>query len=330
MSIIVPETLPTIQPEILDKIHQQRHDSRDLIVTIAGYETREELYNWIEFMKEAKETKYLIFCTDSKLYIHLMVAGLEQHAAEIPDDWLLYDQHHFRNTSISFFDPEYPSLSHLRTWILQRLMYTESNILMMDVHTLMIRARTRQYLNKLLQVKKSARIIASLEHPNQMFLNTGLIMMQGQSKTLKRLLANVIHIQQSDHRLTQQDAFNIVLSQYELHLKTGMTMLLDMMHFPNGEHYFCKNIATSSGIVPYIIHANHKYGKGLKDDLKDTKLWKVNEDYLVQVEYRVEMMWRRRQRKNEAEMDGPQAERGAEFEGNDQAEMDGNNQNDVL
>jgi hypothetical protein len=262
MPVFVPDQL-TMPEDIADKIALNKHD-QTLLATVAGYGMRTELYNWIALLESAREHKYLVFCTDLKLYLHLVFAGLEDKAVLIPDDWILNDMELFRDPTLHLLDDA--RLSHAKTWILQRLAYhTEiTNTLWLDVNQVMVHARTREYVQTLLHMRWDTQVISTQDSLDQHTVNTGLIMLRGNAKLTKRLLASTIQIQSNEPTLNQQQAFNRALDQLQLNVKSGMTVLLDIMHFPNGVNYFETNLPGSKGIKPYIIHANHKVRGGLE------------------------------------------------------------------
>lgn len=256
--VFVPEDLSVMQPDVLDKINLNKQNDDTVIITVAGYGMRHELYNWIHYMQMAKEKKYVVFCTDAKLYLHLIVAGHEERAALVPEDWYVNDVELFTNTKLSMLDDA--RLSHVKTWILQRLVYSETpvNALILDVNQIMVHKRTREYIQTLLHIREDTQIIATQDGLDQHTINTGLMLIRSHGHLAKRVLASTIQIQEKQPDLNQQEAFNQALDQMELHVKTGMTVLLDIIHFPNGLNYFEQNLPGSKGIKPYIIHANHK------------------------------------------------------------------------
>lgn len=297
--VFVPESLSPMLPDILDKLYENRHDDQDngILITIAGYAMRHELYNWIEFLKEAKEERFVIFCTDLSLYTHLIVTGLEDKAVLIPDDWFMDDLELFRNTSTSMLDNSVPRLSHVKTWVLQRLAYTGgiSNVLYLDVNQIMMHARTREYIQTLLHIRWDTQLIATQDTTNQHIINTGLMMIRTDAGQVKRLIASTVQIQETYPQLTHGEAFNSALEQLDLHVKSGITVLLDIIHFPNGVNYFENNLSGSRGIEPYIVHANHKFGEERRNLLREHGFWKVNEDYINAVSDQVDSMIRNRE-----------------------------------
>lgn len=255
--VFVPDTMPPLEPEIVDKLNLNKYDDNTVLITVAGYAMRKELYNWMKLLEYADESNYVIFCTDLKLYMHLIVAGYEDKAVMIPDDWFVNDLDLFRNTESSLLDQ--PRLTHVKTWVLQRLVYEEPfNIFMLDINQVMMHKRTIEYIQTLLHLRGDTKIIASQDSLDQGTVNTGLMLFRTNSKQAKRVLANTIYIQEENPQLTQQEAFNKALSSTNLHVKTGMLVLLDIIHFPNGVHYFKKNLPKSKGIKPYMVHLNHK------------------------------------------------------------------------
>lgn len=257
--LVVPESLSPIQPDILEKILVNSKD-QGVITTVAGYAMRMELYNWIDLLKAANEDLFLIFCTDPKLYMHLIVTGYEDQAVLIPDDWFLNNLELFRNTETNMLDNGIVRLTHVKTWVLQRLAYVVDiqNVLMLDVNQIMLHARTREYIQTLLHIRHDTQLITTQDSSDQHVINSGLIMMRTNANLAKRVLASTVRIQEQNYNQTQQQAFNKALSQLELHVKTGMTVLLDIIHFPNGINYFDNDLSGSRGIEPYIVHANHK------------------------------------------------------------------------
>ena len=294
--VFVPEALSPIQPDIRDKLLENRHDEKDngVLITIGGYAMLNEVYNWIELLKESNEDRFVVFCTDESLYTHLIITGYESQAVLIPDDWFLYDRELFRNTATSMLDNTLPRLSHIKTWVLQRLMYTEgiSNVLYLDVNQIMLHARTREYIQTLLHIRWDTQLIATHDSLNQSIINTGLVMIRTNAGKLKRLFASTIQIQEKYPQLTQQEAFNSALDQLDLNVKSGMLVLLDVIHFPNGKNYFEKDISKSKGIQPYIIHANHKFGEERVNTLREHGFWKVNQEYVNSISGQVEKMVR--------------------------------------
>lgn len=257
--VFVPESLSPMLPDILDKIYENKLDD-GILVTVAGYAIKNEVYNWIELLKEAEEEKFIIFCTDMNLYTLLIVTGHEDKAVLIPDDWFINDLELFRNTTTNLLDNTVPRLSHIKTWILQRLAYTKgiNNVLMLDINQIMLHARTREYIQTLLHIRWDTQLIATQDDLNQHVINTGLMMIRSDAAQVKRLIANTIQIQEEYTHLNQQEALNKAMEQLDLNVKSGMIVLLDIIHFPNGVNYFDKDLSGSRGIEPYIIHANHK------------------------------------------------------------------------
>ncbi|CAO3640110.1 unnamed protein product [Mucor fragilis] len=286
--VFVPEDLAVMRPDVLDKLNLNKLSDNTVIVTVAGYGMRHELYNWIHYMQAAREKKYVVFCTDAKLYLHLIVAGHEERAALVPEDWYISDAELFSNTDLSMLDNA--RLSHVKTWVLQRLVYSETpiNALMMDVNQIMVHRRTREYIQTLLHIRGDTQIIATQDGLDQHTINTGLTLIRSHGHLAKRVLASAIQIQEKQPTLNQQEAFNQALDQMELHVKTGMTVLLDIIHFPNGANYFEQNLPRSKGIKPYIIHANHKFGQERIDVLKEHGFWKVSEDFVDGISRQVE------------------------------------------
>jgi hypothetical protein len=157
-------------------------------------------------------------------------------------------------------DNHIPRLSHVKTWVLQRLAYTAgiSNIFYLEVNQIMMHTRTKEYIQTLMNIRWDTQLIATQDSLDQHTVNTGLVMIRPDANAAKRLLASTIQIQELDARFDQQEAFNMALDQLDLHVKSGITVLLDVIHFPNGEQYFEKNLSASKGIQPYIVHVNHK------------------------------------------------------------------------
>lgn len=267
--IFVPDYLSPLQSDIFDKIMTMRHDDikirgaedNGILITIAGYAMRHELFNWMQLLKDVEEDRFIIFCTDLKMYMSLIVAGYEDYAVFIPDDWLpSQDLHLFRNTKFNMLDATPARTTHVKTWVLQRLIYTMgiNNILYLDVNQIMLHPRTREYLTTLLNLRWDTEFIASQDGTDQKTINTGLVMLRTDTKSTKRLLANTIQIQETQPHLTQQQALNLAMDQLDLHLKNGNTVLLDVLFFPNGNQYFERNLPGSIGIEPYNVHVNHK------------------------------------------------------------------------
>ncbi|KAI7896879.1 uncharacterized protein EV154DRAFT_491111 [Mucor mucedo] len=300
--LVVPEFLSPIQPDILEKMMVNSKD-QGLIVTVAGYAMRVELYNWIDLLKAADEESFLVFCTDTKLYMHLVVTGYEDQAVLIPDDWFLDNLELFRNTENNMLDNEIARLTHVKTWVLQRLAYVTDiqNVLMLDVNQIMLHARTMEYMQTLLHIRHDTQLITTQDSSDQHVMNSGLVMMRTNANLAKRVLASTVRIQEQNYNQTQQQAFNSALSQLELHVKTGMTVLLDIIHFPNGINYFDNDLSGSRGIEPYIIHANHKFGEERISLLQERGFWVVNSDYIASVSNQVEDIFKKREENNPLE-----------------------------
>ncbi|GAA5801781.1 hypothetical protein EDC94DRAFT_591330 [Helicostylum pulchrum] len=294
--VFIPDALSPMEPDILDKIAANRRDD-GILITIAGYAMRNELYNWIELLKEAREDSFIVFCTDPKLYLHLIVAGYEDKAVLIPDDWFISDLELFRSTENNMLDNYLPRLSHIKTWVLQRLSYVKNvnNVFLLDVNQIMVHARTREYLQTLLHIRWDTQLITTQDSLDQHVFNTGLIMMRTDAGEAKRLLENTVQIQEIKPGLTQQEALNKAMDKMELHVKTGMTVLLDVLHFPNGIGYFENNLSGSKGIEPYIIHINHKFGEDRRELLKLNGFWKLDQEYIDSLSEQVEDIMKRRE-----------------------------------
>ena len=109
-------------------------------------------------------------------------------------------------------------------------------------------------------MRSGTHLIATQDSPDQHVLNTGLMMIRGGfNHELKRLLAYTIQIQEVLPHLHQQEAFNLAMAQMELNVKSGVIVLLDMIHFPNGQQYF--ESKRPKIIKPFIVHVNHKVKK---------------------------------------------------------------------
>ncbi|KAI8372681.1 hypothetical protein EDC96DRAFT_606153 [Choanephora cucurbitarum] len=290
--LFVPESLQSIPLDILDKIAANTI-SDSVIVTVANYPMRKELYNWMEWMREAQEENFLVFCIDPKLYLHLVVAGHEEKAVLVPDDWFVSDLELMRNSTTPLLDSV--RLSHVKTWILQQLAYLkDTHTMMLDVNQVILRPRTREYIQTLLNMRPDTHLIATQDSSDQHVVNTGLTMIRGgdSSKQLKRLLANTIQIQESQYHLHQQEALNLAMVQMELNVKTGMIVLLDMIHFPNGHQYFeSKRLKV---IEPFIVHANHKTGESRIKLLQEHQFWKPVDDRVDGISRQVDEIYAKR------------------------------------
>lgn len=236
--VIVPDTMPELASDILQKIQANRLDNDDLLITVATYDMRFELYNWIAFMKAAKEDRFLILCTDSALYQHLTHTGYKDQAVLVSKDW---------------------SNSGTVAGILQRLVYLDINPLMLDINQLVLQPRTREYLSTLMHIRWNTQLIVAQD--SQSRINSGFIYLMRDSYPVKRLMALLLQTQMDRPDLTLQEAFNKTLDQFPLDLKSGFTLLLDALHFPDGESYFSRNLSKEIGINPYMVHVNHKVKK---------------------------------------------------------------------
>lgn len=237
--VIVPDSMPSIPSDIRDKIQENRLENDDLIMTVAGYDMRLDLYNWIEFMKAANEHRFLVFCTDSDLYRHLTIAGYENRAVLVPDDWLWF-------SNSSSYTP----------WILERLVHLDINPLMLDIQQLLLWPRAREYVSTMMHVRWDTQLIATGRDASH--LQGGLIYLMRDSYQVKRLLAQVVQSQMYEPTLSLQEAFHQALSQTHIHVKSGFVLLLDDIHFPNGEVYFKQKYSGIAGIEPYMVYVNYK------------------------------------------------------------------------
>ncbi|KAI8374844.1 hypothetical protein BD560DRAFT_368397 [Blakeslea trispora] len=294
--VFVPESL-TMPPDILDKIEANKNDDGSVMMTIANYPMRRELYNWIEWIRQAQEEKFVIFCLDSELYLHLMVAGYQSKAILVPDDWWMGNLA-LRESDVPLLDDT--RLSHSKTWILQKLAYLQdTNVMMLDVNQVMLSPRTREYIQTLLTMRSDTHLIATQDSSDQHVLNTGLMMIRGGlSDPLKRLLAHTIQIQEALPHLSQQEAFNLAMAQMELNVKSGMIVLLDMIHFPNGRHYF--ESKRPKGIEPFIVHVNHKVGESRIELLQAHQFWKPIDDHVDSINRQVEDIYAKHEKHLEA------------------------------
>lgn len=237
--VIVPDSMPPIPSDIRDKIQDNRLENDDLIVTVAGYDMRLDLYNWIEFMKAANEHRFLVFCTDSLLYRHLTNAGYESRAVLVPEDWIWF-------SNSSSYTP----------WILEQLVHLDINPLMLDVHQLILWPRAREYISTMMHVRWDTQFIVTGRDASH--LQGGLIYLMRNSYQVKRLLAQVVQNQIYEPTLSLQEAFHQALEQSHIHVKSGFVLLLDDVHFPNGEAYFEKKHSGTADIDPYMVYVNHE------------------------------------------------------------------------
>ncbi|KAI8991936.1 hypothetical protein BDF20DRAFT_847322 [Mycotypha africana] len=301
--LFVPESLPPMEQDILDKVNTNKVDGTLLMTIAARSESdndRYDVYNWIRLSEAAKEDKFLVFVLDEALYLHMVVSGYEDRAVLVPSQWYI---HSLPSSSASSL----VRLEKVKSWILQRMMYTDVNVLYLDVHALLLRQRTREYMQTLIDIRGDTKMIATVaidkqqqqqqqqqqQHGN--FLSTDVMLFKRNVKSLKRLIANVIQILNHRPHLTEQQAFNEALEQQDLHLKTGMLLLLDRLHFPTGEDYFEKNLSESNGVQPYIVQADPKIADDAQRDLlKKHNLWKVDEGSIDGVTRQVHDMLKRK------------------------------------
>lgn len=252
--VLVPESFADPPSELMDKINNNMHDGRVLIVATANYGMREYIYNWIESMKRTGEDKFVIFCLDDKLYTHLVNAGYESHAVQIPEMW--YHQDVASNFE-EYYTPQYRIITHAKTLVVQRLLYLDITVLFTDVDVVWLRPRTREYLKTFLDIRPDTHVIFQQEGLDERQVNTGFYMMRP-ATDMKRLLAETIYLQDTEEGLTQQGALNKALNDIVMDIRTSSVVLLDVIYFPNGYSYFDNDLSKSLGIEPYILHANYR------------------------------------------------------------------------
>ncbi|KAG1463454.1 hypothetical protein G6F46_003555 [Rhizopus delemar] len=177
--------MPELASDVLQTIQANRLDNDDLLITVATYDMRFELYNWIAFMKAAKEDRFLILCTDSALYQHLTYAGYKDQAVLISKDW---------------------NNSGTVAGILQRLVYLDINPLMLDINQLVLQPRTREYLSTLMHIRWNTQLIVAQD--SQSRISSGFIYLMRDSYPVKRLMALLLQTQMDRPDLTLQEAFN--------------------------------------------------------------------------------------------------------------------------
>jgi hypothetical protein len=230
--VLVPDTMPPIPQDIMDKLTANRDDDNTILVTVADYAKREYVYNWIQLLKnqhtdQDEPPKFVVFCSDPKLHVHLIVAGYESNAVLIPDEW---------------------TGQAVTSRIVQRLVYTNLNILLLDVDVIMLRD-PRPFMSTLLKIRADTHLLVAQSGVNQHRVDPGMMLIRANSRHARRIVAQTMDS-------TWEMAFNKALDAKELHVKEGMVVLLDPVHFSNKETYVDRQLSTKLGITPYLVHLN--------------------------------------------------------------------------
>ncbi|KAI8875592.1 glycosyltransferase family 77 protein [Backusella circina FSU 941] len=253
--VLVPDTMPTIPQDIADKLIANKDSENTVLVTMADYTQRDYVYNWIQLLKQTHQpndeasAQFVVFCRDPKLYVHLIVAGYESNAILIPDEWT--------------------TTSH----IIQRLLYINIHILLLDPDVIMLRD-PRPFMNTLLKIRPDTHLLMGQR------IDSGMVMIRANSRHVRRVVAQTM----ADG---WEASLNRVLGSRELHVKEGMVVLLDPLHFANQETYVDRQLPNKLGITPYLVHLNKVEDE--RDLLrKQDGFWVVNEDQLASLDRQVE------------------------------------------
>lgn len=248
--VIVPESMPEPGAHVLAKIEANQRQDSVLVIATANYGMREYLYNWIESLgRTQQDQQYLVFCLDDKLYQHMVAAGYQDHAIQVPENW-------FHDPSSSdfedYFSPRYRVITHAKTIIVQQLLYLNITVLFSDVDIVWLRPGTVDYIMSL-DPDQDLDAIFQLEGAFDHEINTGFYLMRP-TYAMKRFLAQTIYLQDTlPEKITQQVAANRIIDTV-----ADQIALLDVAFFPNGMVYFDTNIARARGVDPYILHANYR------------------------------------------------------------------------
>ncbi|KAG1474593.1 hypothetical protein G6F56_000278 [Rhizopus delemar] len=252
-SVNINIKFPPLPQETMDKINKNLLKNRILVVATANYGMRNHVYNWIESLKRTKETNFIIFCLDEKLYEHLALTGHKDRAAKIPETWF----HQAVEDDFSlYFSETYRIITHAKTLVVQQLLYLDITVFFSDIDIVWIRPHIVDYMDALMQIRPQTGVLFQQEGVDQREVNSGFYLMRPTDLT-KRLLAETIVIQDTDKKLTQQGAMNVALNKLDLDVRTTSVVLLDLLHFPNGHIYFNLDLPRQRGIQPYIVHANY-------------------------------------------------------------------------
>lgn len=248
--VIVPESLPKPGAHVLAKIEANLREDNVLVIATANYGMREYLYNWIESLGRTQQDQhYLVFCLDDKLYQHMVAAGYQDHATQVPENW-------FHDPSSpefeDYFSPRYRAITHAKTIIVQQLLYLNTTVLFSDVDIVWLRPGAVDYIMSL-DPYQDLDALFQLEGAFDHEVNTGFYLMRP-TYAMKRFLAQAIYLQDtSPEKMTQQGAINRIIDSV-----ADQIALLDVAFFPNGLVYFDANIARARGVKPYILHANYR------------------------------------------------------------------------
>lgn len=255
--LVVPESFTKPPQSLIDKINDNTHDDHDdrvLIVAASNYGMRDHVYNWIESLKRTGEgDKFLVFCLDQQMYEHMVLAGYEKHATTLPSNWFHSE---IEAGFEEYYSKKYRIITHAKTLIVQQLLYLDITVLFSDVDIVWLRPRIRDYVCTFLEMREQTHMVFQQEGTDQKVVNSGFYAMRPSDVT-KRLLAETIHLGDTDEAMTQQGAMNAAMDNIDLNLRTTSLVLLDVLHFPNGYVYFDNDWPDKHGIEPFIVHANY-------------------------------------------------------------------------
>lgn len=252
--LVIPDSFSKPDKALVDKINENIHDDRVLIVAASNYGMRDHVYNWIESLKRTGEgDKFLMFCLDDQMYQHMVAAGYEKHAATIPSSWF----HQEVDAGFEeYYTKKYRIITHAKTLIVQQLLYLDVTVLFSDVDIVWLRPQIRDFIYTYLKFRPQTQVVFQQEGTDQRVVNSGFYMIRPSDVT-KQLLAETIHLGDTNEAMTQQGAMNAALEHLDLDLRSTSVVLLDVMHFPNGYVYFSNDWPNRHGIEPFIVHANY-------------------------------------------------------------------------
>ncbi|ORX45729.1 hypothetical protein DM01DRAFT_258231 [Hesseltinella vesiculosa] len=253
---------------VIEKNIQQ---PRTLLTTVATWQQRTDVYNWMASLQKTNETKFVVACLDDQLHHELTLAGYKDHAFLVPPSWL-----HYGPATAQTYQDITPRTS---TVIVHQLLHLDITVLYADVDTIWLRPRAREYLCTLIEIRWDRTHAIFQQHGFGQQVNSGFFLMRPTDVT-KRLMAKVIYLQetQTSPALTQNQAFNQVLDSLTADIRSSYVALLDVLHFPNDRAYFDEKLPAQLHVSPYLVQVRQRNGSNRMTMLKQHKLWFAVDD----------------------------------------------------
>ncbi|CAO3640556.1 unnamed protein product [Cunninghamella blakesleeana] len=254
------------------KKNLMKHNKDNILLTaVANGGMADYTLNWIESLKRTGvNKKFLVFAIDPKLTDILTKKGYGDHVVDIPQEWF---HQKLSSKEAAWLSVDYTPITHSKSLVVERLLYMDVTVWFSDVDIVFTSSSIYNFLMMKLDARKTTEMLFTQE-TEQKILNSGFYIMRP-TITAKRILADSIHIQDNEPKVTQQRAMNRIIDDMNLNYQNSKVALLDLSLFPHGRMYFERKVPTKFGMEPMMVHANYRIGDAKKKSLQDANLWYI-------------------------------------------------------